>query len=36
MNPTPQQRARTTREPQANCALVMAPGNLRYDYRKAW
>ena len=36
MDPTPQQRTRTTREPQANCALVMAPGNLRYDYRRAW
>ena len=36
MNLTPQQRPRTTREPQANCVLAIAPGNLRYDYRRAW
>ena len=36
MNLTPQQQTRTTREPQANCALAMALGNLRYDYRRAW
>ena len=36
MNLTPQQQTRTTREPQANCALAMAPENLCSDYRKTW
>ena len=36
MDLTPRQRTRTTREPQANCVLAMAPGNPRSDYRWAW
>ena len=36
MNLTPQQQTRTTREPQVNCALVMAPGIPRSNYRRAW
>ena len=36
MNLNLQQQTRTTREPQANCALVIAPGIPRSDYQRAW
>ena len=36
MDPTLQQRTRTTREPQTNCVLAIAPGNPRSGYQRAW
>lgn len=36
MNLNPQQQTRTTREPQTNCVLAIAPGNPRSGYQRAW